>query len=180
MGASRRKVPMEKRVDQMIWQDMIIAERLLDRKQKLSSNRTITIPSQELREMLQIVSAADGFFPFIAGWFLELTRTHIHSYEQFMEVLDPIFDAPTLEILQECLPKKQQQLKWAIDVIHDAVKDSAVLEAVQCWRTYSSRYLSSIGSIDEKQEKLTEKPVYPIAKAYGPAPRKCSKPQQPK
>lgn len=161
----------------MIWQNMTIAERLLDRKQELSSNRTVAIPSQNIHELLQNVSAADGFFPFLAGWFLEVTREQIRGYERLMEVLDPIFDAPTLEMLQECLPKKQQQLKWAVDVIHDAVKESTVLEAVRRWRTYTRQYLHSLGGIDEKQERLGEKPLYPIAEAYGPAPRRRSKPQ---
>ncbi len=160
----------------MIWQNMTVADRLLTRKQELSSSRSISIPSPALHECIQQVSAADGFFPFIAGWFLEVTRAQLLDYEQFMEELDPIFDAPTLELLQECLPKKQQQLKWAANLIHDAVKEPSVLEAVKRWRTYTRQYLLSLGGLDEKQEVLVEKPASPITEAYGPAPRQRSKP----
>lgn len=161
----------------MVWQNMTVADRLLVRKNELSSNRTVAIPSKSLHTFIQDTSAADGFFPFVAGWFLEVIREQIRCYEQCMEALDPIFDAPTLEMLQECLPKKQQQVKWAAELIHDAVKESSVLEAVNRWRKYSRQYLLSLGGLDEKEERLVEKPTYPISEPYGPAPRKRSKPQ---
>ncbi len=161
----------------MVWHNMTIADRLLTRKNELASNRTVAIPSAILHTFVQDASAADGFFPFAAGWFLELTRDLVRSYEQYMEALDPIFDTPTLEILQELLPKKQQQVRWAVDLLHDAVKEPAVLEVVSRWRTYTKQYLLHIGGVDEKQDRLVAKPIYPITEAYGPAPRKRSRPK---
>ena len=159
----------------MVWRNMTIADRLLGRKQELASSRTVTIPSPELQGCLQAVAAADGFWAWAAGWFLELTRAQIALYEQFAEALDALFDAPTLEILEEVLPKKRQQLAWATAHIHDAVSNPDVLQAVTLWRTYTRHYLAAIGGPGEA-EGSGAIPATPITAPYGPAPRQRSRP----
>lgn len=159
-----------------MWQDMTIADRLRVRKEELAGNSKILIPSEKLLQFIQDSAAADGYHPFIAGWFLELQRAQIEEYEHLIEALDPIFDAPTLEILEEVLPKKRGQWAWAKQEIHNAVTSKSKLEEVERWRRYVRSYLLHLGGVCEREESLVDKPVAPIEKAYGPAPSKRSKP----
>jgi len=160
----------------MMWQNMMIAERLRLRKDELSGNSKVLIPSEALQSFIQDTSRADSFPAFIAGWFLDVTKNLVQSYETFLEALDSIFDAPTIEIISEILPKKRNQIAWANEIIHNAVKDKEVLQGAERWRNYTKQYLAHIGGVDERSASTTEKPVYPIDEAYGPAPKKRSKP----
>lgn len=161
-----------------MWQNMSFAERLRGRKDELSGNSKILIPSQKLQCFIQDTSRAGGFVPFLAGWFLEVTKESIQSIERFMEALDPIFDAPTIELLNDFLPKKRNQVKWAQGIVHEAVKDKEILVNVEMWRTYVKQYIRHLGGIDEREEPVGSEPVSPVREAYGPAPKKRSRPQK--
>jgi hypothetical protein len=93
-----------------------------------------------------------------------------------LEALDPIFDAPTIELLNDFLPKKRAQVNWAKDLLHEAVKDKDILFSVEKWRKYVRQYMQHLGGIDEREESTCELPVSPIKEAYGSAPVKRSKP----
>jgi hypothetical protein len=160
-----------------IWQNMAFAERLRNRKEELSGNSKISIPSPRLQSFIQDTSRAEGFIPFLAGWFLEVAKESIHAIERYIEALDPIFDAPTLELLKDFIPKKRSQVEWAKELVHDAVKDKEVLVSVEKWRKYVRQYIAFLGGIDERGEAAGEEPVSPAKEAYGPAPRKRSRPQ---
>jgi uncharacterized ferritin-like protein (DUF455 family) len=159
-----------------IWQNMQIANNLRIRKEELTGHNKITIPSERLLTFIQDVSRADSFPAFIAGWFLEVQKDQLSIYDRFSEVLDPIFDAPTLELLEDIVPKKRKQLEWAQRIIHDAVNDQKVLQQVQRWRNYTKVYLSHLQGLDEHAIQTIEKPEFPNIEPYGPAPKKRAKP----
>ncbi|MDB5052471.1 MAG: hypothetical protein JWM44_521 [Bacilli bacterium] len=160
-----------------MWQNMSFAEKLRNRKDELSGNSKVLIPSEKLQSFIQDISRAGGFFPFLAGWFLEVTKESIQAIERYMEALDPIFDAPTIEMLNDFLPKKRSQVKWAKEIVHDAVKDKEVLISVELWRNYVKQYIKHLGGIDEREVSATVEPVCPVKEPYGPAPKKRSRPQ---
>jgi hypothetical protein len=128
-----------------MWQNMSFAERLRNRKDELSGNSKILIPSPKLQEFIQSTSRAEGFMPFLAGWFMEVTKDSIQAIERYLEALDPIFDAPTIELLNDFLPKKRAHVNWAKDLLHEAVKDKDILLSVEKWRKYVRRYMQKLG-----------------------------------
>ncbi|HZG58249.1 DUF455 family protein [Paenibacillus sp.] len=156
----------------MMWQNMSFASQLRTRKEELSGNSKVLIPSEALQTFIQDVSRADGFFPFLAGWFLEVSKAQVDAYERFLEALDPIFDAPTIDIVEDVLPKKRKQIAWAKGLVHEAVKDRNVLERVEAWRGYTRAYLRQLGGIDERDRASASPaaPARPEVEAYGPAP----------
>jgi len=162
----------------MMWHNMSIANQLRARKEELSGNSKVLIPSEKLQMFLQNASQADGFFPFLAGWFLELTKSQIDGYESFLEALDPIFDAPTIEIVEELLPKKRRQVAWAKTLVHEAVKDKDLLHRVEAWRGYVRAYIRHLGGVDERDREYASPtaPARPDVPAYGPAPERRTMP----
>lgn len=159
----------------MMWQNMTIADKLRTRKEELSGSPKIAIPSEPLQRFVQDASRADGFFSFLAGWFLETTKSLAHAYESFQERLDPIFDAPTLELLPEIVARKREQVAWANRLVRDAVKDPALLQRAQAWRGYVREALAAIGGLDE-QGATADCPDRPDVPIYGPAPAKRTMP----
>ncbi|WP_127579884.1 DUF455 family protein [Paenibacillus koleovorans] len=160
-----------------MWQNMTIADKLKTRKEELSGNSKILIPSAGFEQLVQNAARADGFPAFLGGWFLELTKGAVEAYERYAEALDPIFDAPTLEILNEVIPKKRAQVAWANGLVHDMVKDREVLASVERWRHYVRAYTRHIGGVDVRLEADGKpQPVCPVQEAYGPAPKKRSRP----
>lgn len=171
-----------------MWQNMSFASHLRTRKEELSGSDKISIPSERLQMCLQDISRADSYYSFLAGWFLELTKQLIQEYESFQERLDPIFDAPTLEILPDIISKKREQVAWANRLVHHSVHDVQVLEDVETWRAYTRSCLLHIGGLAEKtgdshaESKSSEEvgavlpPKRPDLEAYGPAPKKRTMP----
>lgn len=161
----------------IMWHQMTFAERLLSRKEELASNSKVTIPSSKLETLLQDVARADTFYAFLASWFLELNRSMLEAYERLQDALDPIFDAPTIEIIEDIIPKKRKHNEWARLIVHEAVKQPDVLQSVERFRTYTRASLLHIGGLDETQAVLIiDPPVFPIDNPLGPAPRKRAKP----
>lgn len=160
-----------------MWQNMTIADRLLERKEELSANAKINIPSEQLQTFIQEAAASDSYYAFLAGWFLEVTSDLVHAYERLTESLDPIFDAPTLELLNEIFPKKREQINWAKDIIHNAVKDPEVLYGVSRWRTFVREYIFHLNGMDGRVDyRQSNKPNRPDVVAAGPAPKKRTMP----
>ncbi len=160
-----------------MWIDMDCANRLLVRKEELAANAKINVPTPQIQQFLQDVSAADGFYAFLAGWYLEVKTDIVRALERLTEALDPIFDAPTLELIAELLPKKRGQIDWAKHLIHDCVKETAVLESVTRWRKYAREYVRHLNGIDGRADfGDVAKPVKPNVNAYGPAPKKRTMP----
>jgi hypothetical protein len=160
-----------------MWIDMTCANRFLSRKEELAANAKINIPSPQIEQFLQEVSAADGFHAFLAGWYLEVKTDTVRALEMYTQALDPIFDAPTLELVAEALPKKRAQIDWAKRVIHDSVKEPAVLESVTRWRKYARDFVRHLNGIDGRADfGEAAKPAKPNVEAYGPAPKKRTMP----
>ncbi|WP_084225259.1 DUF455 family protein [Paenibacillus pectinilyticus] len=160
-----------------MWIDMTCAHRLLERKEELAANAKIHIPTPQIQTFLQDVAAADGFYAFLAGWYMEVKTEIIHALERLTESLDPIFDAPTLELITELLPKKRDQIEWAKRLIHECVKDPATLESVTRWRKYARDYVRHLNGIDGRGDfGVTAQPAKPLVEAYGPAPKKRTMP----
>ncbi|MFE5321590.1 DUF455 family protein [Paenibacillus sp. NPDC056579] len=165
-------------MSKMIWENMTIADRLRMRKEELSGKSKITIPSKRFHEFLQDASAAEGFVPFVSGWFMEVTKAVIETYEALQSRLDPIFDAPTLDILNEIITKKRNHLNWANGLVRDAVHRKEVLSSVGAWRKFIQHYLQQIGGIEEQNPANgASKPHSPVSTPHGPAPKKRSCPQ---
>jgi hypothetical protein len=158
-------------------QNMLIADRLRERKKELQNNDTIQVPSEAVLTAIQDLGRADGYYAFVAGWYLELQTNLIRCYERFSEGLDAIFDAPTLDLLEELLPKKRKQVEWAKQLVHDAVHNPSVLKSVESWRTYVRSYLLFIGDLDERSNYGIPKPTTPVESPYGPAPEKRTRPE---
>jgi hypothetical protein len=153
-----------------MWQDMNAAARLRSRKEELAANGKITVPSKQVEAFVQEVSRADSFSAFAAGWFLEVKTDMVHAYERLMESLDPIFDAPTIEIIEDLLPRKRKQIAWAKDIIRDEVKVPETLSSVSRWRTYVRRYVLHLGGMDGRLDFHEQQPMRPEVEVYGPAP----------
>ncbi|OCT11889.1 hypothetical protein A8709_28920 [Paenibacillus pectinilyticus] len=161
----------------IMWHQMTFAEQLRSRKEELAGNSKVTIPSAALEALIQNISRADTFMAFMAGWFLEFNRSMMDAYERLQEALDPIFDAPTIELLQDIIPKKRKHNEWARLIVHEAVKQLELLQSVNRFRTYVRASLLYAGGVDEKQETFGGvAPLFPITEPLGPAPRKRAKP----
>lgn len=161
----------------IMWHQMTFADQLRNRKEELSSTKKVSIPSTSLETLLQEISRADSYYAFMAGWFMEANKAIIEVYEKLLEALDPIFDAPTIELIEDIIPKKRKHINWARDIVHDAVKKSEVLHSVEQFRAYTRSGIRHIGGIDEATAAGDGPfPKSPVDEPAGPAPRNRAKP----
>lgn len=162
----------------VMWQDMQAAQLLRTRKEELSGSNKINNPSNEVDELIGACSRADSFYSFLAGWFLEFKKWTLEAYERYEDALDPIFDAPLLESMEALKSRLHKQIRWAKDIVRDAVEDSERLVSVNTWRGFVRQSVAVAGGIDGRLEPTGVKPASPVApdQAAGPGPSRRTVP----
>lgn len=128
-------------------------------------------PPAALREAFERCSLAPSESAFLAGYAVMLQRLY-HHYEKLQYQLDPILDAPTLDVLRIVLLDRQPMLAWVHEQIFFAGSDNPnVGEKVAMWRGYVEQVWQSFdASVTDKEAAGIKWPTIPDVDACGPVP----------
>ncbi|MGG1555767.1 DUF455 family protein [Paenibacillus ferrarius] len=128
-------------------------------------------PPTQLREAFERCSLAPSESAFLAGYGVMLQRLY-HNYERLQYKLDPILDAPTLDVLRIILLDRQPMLTGAHEQIFFAGSDDPnVSNEVAMWRSYVEQvWLHVDASVTGKENASLSWPTMPDVEAFGPVP----------
>ncbi|NQX60095.1 DUF455 family protein [Paenibacillus qinlingensis] len=123
-----------------------------------------------VREALERVTLAPSEQSFVTGYLILLQHLY-NEYEKLQYQLDPILDAPTLDILRVCMLDRQDLFKWAHDHIYFAGSDHAQLtHQTSEWRHYVNQVLQIYVYATQNETASLNWPVPPAYEAAGPVP----------
>ncbi|MGG1519707.1 hypothetical protein ABE504_30175 [Paenibacillus oryzisoli] len=128
-------------------------------------------PPAYVREAFERSSLAPSEAAFFAGYTVMLRRLY-DGYEALQYKLDPILDAPTLDVLRMIVLDRQAMLTWAHDQIFFAGSDNAAIaEEVAAWQRYVDQVWHCYDRQAPRESGSTiQWPIHPEVEAFGPVP----------
>jgi hypothetical protein len=164
-------------IPQRMFEDMQHIRRLRERLRELPGGTAEISPNLSLAKFFEAIGAADSPESFLSAFYFEIKRDLLQAYQEYRDHGDPIFDAPTIYVLETIIPEKQRQLEWAASLLHHVKFDPALYSTVTRWRNYVRQCLRQIGGAANMAPSWNEEalPASPNSAPAGPAPEK---PQQ--
>lgn len=132
---------------QRIYEDMRHLLRLRDRLNQLPGTRGPIEATPEISDFLDRLGAADDHHCFLSAFYFDVKRAMLIALEDYMQVCDPLYDAPTIYELRGIIPELREQLAWANQVLLESRLDMPTAQRVNTWRTYTCASLAAIGGI---------------------------------
>jgi hypothetical protein len=164
-------------IPQRLFEDMQHIRRLRERLKELPGGTAEIAPLPALVKFIEAISAADSAESFLSAFYFEIKRDLVQAYQDYCDLCDPIFDAPTTYILEGIISEKQRQLRWAADLLQHVKFNPALVARVEHWREFVRACIKIIGSVANLEPAWNENalPTSPVREPAGPAPLK---PQQ--
>jgi len=161
-------------IPQRMFEDMQHIRRLRERLRELPGGRAEIAANPVLAKFIETVGAADGAENFLSAFYFEIKRDLLRAYQDYRDYCDPIFDAPTIYILENIITEKQRQLEWAANLLQQVKFNSELFASVNRWRNFVRHCLNMIGGIANVEPRWDEKtlPRSPVREPAGPAPLK--------
>lgn len=161
-------------IPQRLFEDMQHIRRLYERLQELPGGTAEITPQPAHIKFIDAIGAAEGAESFLSAFYFEIKRDLLQAYQDYRDLCDPIYDAPTVYILETLIPEKQQQLLWAANLLQPVKFNPPLVAQVARWREFVRRCLNMLGSIGNTMPTWNEKaaPVSPVQQPAGPAPLK--------
>jgi hypothetical protein len=161
-------------IPQRLHEDMQHIRRLRERLRELPGGTAEIAPPPAVVKFIATIGAADSVESFLSAFYFELKRDLLQAYQDYRDLCDPIFDAPTIYILENMIPEKKRQLDWAANLLQHVKFDSALFAATNCWREFVRHGINMIGGVANAQPSWDDKkkPHRPVREPAGPAPLK--------
>jgi uncharacterized ferritin-like protein (DUF455 family) len=161
-------------IPQRMHEDMQHIRRLRERLRELPGGSAEIAPSPALAQFIAAVGAADSAESFLSAFYFDIKRDLLHGYQDYRDHCDPIFDAPTIYILEGLISEKQRQLEWAASLLQHAKFNPELFAQIKRWREFVRHCLNMLGGVANVEPAWDENalPPSPVREPAGPAPHK--------
>lgn len=102
---------------------------------------------KELEPFLAVMDRAADVEEMLAGLYLTVKAELAAAYRRYMAETDPVFDAPTLDVLGPMLVDEEQQIEWARGELHRRMLSSQRKRELAAWQKYLAQRLSACGGV---------------------------------
>jgi hypothetical protein len=161
-------------IPERVFEDMQHVRRLRERLRELPGGTAEISSHPALAKFFQAIGAADSPESFLSAFYFEIKRDLLQAYQEYRDLCDPIFDAPTIYMLETIIPEKQRQLEWVANLLQHIKFNPELSLAVSRWREYVRQCIAMIGGVANMTPVWNEKalPRNPANAPAGPAPEK--------
>jgi len=161
-------------IPQRMHEDMQHIRRWRERLRELPGGMAEIAPSPALAKFIAAIGAADSAESFLSAFYFDLKRDLLQAYQDYRDHCDPIFDAPTIYILEGMIPEKQRQLEWAASLLQHAKFNPELFAQIKRWREFVRNCLNMLGGVANVEPTWDENalPPSPVREPAGPAPHK--------
>ena len=101
----------------------------------------------ELEPFLTLMDRAADAPEMLAGLYLTVKAEMVAAYRQYIAETDPIFDSPTLDVLQPLLREDEQQVEWARGEVHRLLLPTETKRQLAAWQEYLAQQLAAVGGV---------------------------------
>jgi hypothetical protein len=155
----------------LMYEDMRHLVRLNDRFNQLPGSGRGIEASDELKDFLNRLGAADDHHCFLAGFYFEVKRALLIALEDYQHACDPLYDAPTIYELRGIIPEVRDQIEWANTALLESRLDLVTGRRVREWRSYVRALLAEIGGVlGDDPRPAAPPPKSPACAPLQPAP----------
>ena len=143
------------RVGLALWEDMQTARDLRTRLWELRVSKPDRMPESELlARLMERTVSCQNEFELVAGLFLGLKRKMAECCRAYLEKAHPVWDAPTLPLLEKALAKLESQCAWA----EDFLKEHDQVELTRSWLEYLGKVIDASGVFGGKADSFPAAP----------------------
>jgi uncharacterized ferritin-like protein (DUF455 family) len=100
-----------------------------------------------LEPFLQGMDRARDTPEMLAGLYLTVKVALAESYRQYMAATDPIFDAPTLDVLAPLVIEEEEQIAWARGELQRQLLSRERKRELADWQEYLAQQLAACGGV---------------------------------
>jgi hypothetical protein len=131
-----------------IWQDAQHSRELRTRLWELRVQNPDRGLDENLLKLLQGLACAQKDFEFLGGLCLGLKSELIAAYRTMMERTHPIYDAPTVAILQRIVMEKESQVAWAKQTLPHLADSEEKQRQLTRWTAHVHDLIKACGGVD--------------------------------
>jgi hypothetical protein len=159
-----------------IWQDAQHSRDLRTRLWELRVQNPDRDLDDSIPRMIQGLACAQIDFEFLGGLYLGLKSELISAYRSMMEQTHPIYNAPTVAILQRIVAEKESQVAWAKQVLPLLADSDEKQAQLARWILYARDWIKACGGVDGSLpaapgDKVSAPPGYSCRLPFGQAHR---------
>jgi uncharacterized ferritin-like protein (DUF455 family) len=101
----------------------------------------------ELEPFLQIMDRAADVPEMLAGLYLVVKAELVDAYRRYLAETDPVFDSPTLDVLEPLLRDEERQVAWARAELDRCFLPGAAKLHLAEWQKYLAHQLAACGGV---------------------------------
>jgi hypothetical protein len=131
-----------------IWQDAQHSRELRTRLWELRVQNPDRDLDESILKMIQGLACAQADCEFLGGLYLGLKSELIAAYRTLMERTHPIYDAPTVTILQRIVEEKEAQVAWAKHVVPPLADSEEKQRRLARWTLHAQELIKHYGGVD--------------------------------
>jgi hypothetical protein len=146
-----------------IWEDADSCERLRVRLRELRSYQPERGIPEELRKLARELDCAQNTRELLATAYLVIKKALLEAYRRHLQSTYPVFDEPTIKVLEELTEIAERQVAWAEKTLA-ALSTGHEASSWQPWQEYIAGLLSAAGG-DGSEPAPRQLPVRPAGHA---------------
>jgi uncharacterized ferritin-like protein (DUF455 family)/bacterioferritin (cytochrome b1) len=101
----------------------------------------------ELGPFLATMDRAEDVPEMLAGLYLTVKAELAAAYRRYMAETDPVFDTPSLDVLEPLLRDEERQVEWARGELHRLLLPTGRKAELAAWQEYLAQRLAACGGV---------------------------------
>jgi hypothetical protein len=142
-------------IGRVLWDDIQTARDLRTRLWELRLSKPDRMAEKEAITLLMArMASCQNEFEFVAGLFLGLKRRMANYYQEYLETAHPVWDGPTIPLLEAAQLKLERQCSWAEDFLAEQEKS----QETGRWREHIENVITASGVFGGEFEQFPSPP----------------------
>ncbi len=101
----------------------------------------------ELAPFLTVMERAEDVPEMLAGLYLTVKAEMVAAYRRYLAETDPVFDAPSIDVLEPLLRDDERQIEWARGELHRRLLSTAAKAHLADWQRFLAEQLAAAGGV---------------------------------
>jgi uncharacterized ferritin-like protein (DUF455 family) len=102
---------------------------------------------EELEPFLAVMDRAVDVPEMLAGLYLTVKAELAAAYRRYLSETDPVFDAPTIDIIEPLLREEERQVEWARGEVHRRMLSTEEKARLAAWQKFLAERLAAVGGV---------------------------------
>lgn len=143
-----------------IWENADSCERLRERLRELRSYQPERGIPAELQHLARELDCGQNTLEFLATAYLVVKKALLETYRRHPQLTYPVFDKPTIKVLEELTEIAERQVAWAEKTVAE-LSNERDPASWQPWQEYIAGLLAAAGGVAGSESAPAQLPARP-------------------